>query len=60
MCFPASASTSVYAVLCEFCGIILNPTSFVQSTVMVFEAQEIVLFVRVSVELIVGTLTAHT
>ena len=41
--------TRVYAALCETCGIIRNHTAFVQSTVRVLLAPEIVLFVRVSV-----------
>lgn len=50
----------MYAALCEFWGIIRNHTSFVQSTVRVLLAPEIVLFVRVSVLLIVGTVTHST
>jgi hypothetical protein len=33
MCLPLSARTSVYAALCEFCGIVLNPTALVPSAV---------------------------
>ena len=33
MCLPASARTKVYAALWLFCGMFLNPTSFVPSTV---------------------------
>jgi hypothetical protein len=33
MCFPASANTHVYAVLCEFCGIARKPNRLVPSAV---------------------------
>mgnify|MGYP003431467150 CR=1 FL=1 len=39
MCFPESPSTRVYAALCEFCGIVLNHTELVQSTVQLERVQ---------------------
>jgi hypothetical protein len=59
MCLPESARTKVYAALWLFCGMFLNPTTSVPSTVRVFAAPLIVEAVITPIVAVFATLSVE-